>query len=219
MKVASDTKLQHDVLAELEWEPSIDASQIGVTAKDGVVTLTGSVSSYVHKMTAERVTKRIYGVSAVANDIEVKLLGSAQRSDTDIASAAVNALRWDACVPDDRIKVTVSHGWVTLEGEVDWQYQKEAAKRVAHNLIGVKGITDSIKLKARVQPGEVKDKIEAAFRRSAEIDARRISVEARDGRIILSGRVHSWTERDEAQQAAWAAPGVTAVENDITVAP
>ena len=219
MKVANDTKLQHDVLAELEWEPSIDASKIGVTAKDGVVTLTGFVSSYAHKMTAERVTKRIFGVKALANDIEVKLLGIGKRNDSDIATAAVNALRWEASVPDDRIKVTVSHGWVTLEGDVDWQYQKEAAQRVVHNLIGVIGVTDSVKLKARAQPGDVKDKIEAAFKRSAEIDARRVFVEARDGKVILSGRVHSWTERDEAQQAAWAAPGVTAVENDITVAP
>jgi osmotically-inducible protein OsmY len=219
MKVATDTKLQHDVLEELEWEPSVDASQIGVTAKDGVVTLTGCVSNYSHKMAAERVTKRIYGVSAVANDIEVKLLGSGERSDTDIAAAAVNALRWQANIPDDRIKVTVRQGWVTLEGEVDWQYQKEAAQQVVHNLIGVKSVTDSVKLKARVQPGDVKDKIEAAFKRSAEIDARRVAVESHDGRVILSGRVHSWSERDEAQRAAWAAPGVTAVENHITVSP
>jgi osmotically-inducible protein OsmY len=219
MKVVSDSKLQHDVLAEMEWEPSIDAAQIGVTAKDGVVTLTGSVSSYAHKMAAERVTKRIYGVKAVANDIEVKLPGRAERNDSDIAAAVVNALQWEASVPDDRIKITVHHGWVTLEGEVDWQYQKQAAARVVQNLIGVKGVTDSVKLKAQVQPGDVKDKIESAFKRSAEIDARRISVEAHDGKVALYGTVRSWTERDEALQAAWAAPGVIAVENHIAVAP
>jgi osmotically-inducible protein OsmY len=215
----TDTQLQHDVLAELEWEPSIDASKIGVTAKDGVVTLTGSVASYADKMTAERVTKRVYGVKAVANDIEVKIPGSSERSDADIAAAALSALKWDTTVPEDRVKVTVRSGWITLEGKVDWGYQKDSAERVVRNLTGVTGLTSQITVKSRVKPGDVKNKIEAAFKRSAELDARRVGVEARDGKVILHGNVHSWTEKEQAEQAAWAAPGVSEVENRLTVTP
>jgi osmotically-inducible protein OsmY len=219
MKTDADTKLQHDVLAELEWDPSVDASQIGVTAKDGVVTLTGVVSSFADKMAAERAAKRVYGVRAVANDIEVKLPGGAERTDSEIAAAAVNALKWDTSVPGEAITVTVRNGWITLEGEVEWFYQKDAAERAVRLLKGVKGVVNNIKVKSRVSPGDIKDKIEEAFKRNAEIDARRITVEAHDGKVILSGRVRSWAERDEAEQAAWSAPGVTAVENHITVAP
>lgn len=219
MKTDADTKLQHDVLAELEWDPSVDASQIGVTAKDGVVTLTGVVSSFADKMAAERAAKRVYGVRAVANDIEVKLPGGTERSDTEIAAAAVNALKWDTSVPGEAITVTVRNGWITLEGEVEWFYQKDASERAVRLLKGVKGVVNNIKVKSRVKPGDIKDKIEEAFKRNAEIDARRITVETQDGKVILSGRVRSWAERDEAEQAAWSAPGVTAVENHITVAP
>jgi osmotically-inducible protein OsmY len=215
----TDTQLQHDVLAQLDWEPSIDAAQIGVTAKESVVTLTGSVSTYAAKMTAERATKSVYGVKGVANDIEVKIPGTTRRSDTEIAAAALNALRWDAVVPDDRIRVTVRDGWVTLEGDAQWQYERDAAERDVRNLTGVRGVTNQMSLKSRAQPGEVKQKIEAAFKRSAELDARRVGVEARDGKVILHGNVRSFAEREEAQRAAWAAPGVVEVDNRLSVIP
>lgn len=215
----TDTQLQHDVLAELEWEPSIDASKIGVTTKDGVVALTGTVAHYAGKMTAERVTKRVYGVKAVANDIEVLLPGSSERSDADIAAAALSVLKWDTSIPQECVKVIVRNGWVTLEGQIDWAYQKETAERVVRNLIGIRGMTSLITVKSRVKPGDVKNKIEAAFKRNAELDARRVGVESTNGKVILRGNVHSWSERDEAEQAAWAAPGVSEVDNRLTVTP
>jgi osmotically-inducible protein OsmY len=215
----TDLQLQHDVMEELEWEPSVDASKIGVTAKDGIVTLTGSGVSYFDKVNAEIAAKRVYGVRAVANDIEVKLPGSSQRSDAEIAEAGLNALRWNASIPDEHVQLTVRHGWITLDGQLDWAYQKEAAERVVHNLTGVIGVTNKIKIKAHAKPGDVKNKIEAAFKRSAELDARRVGVAAHDGKVTLHGNVHSWGERDEAERAAWGAPGVTMVENKLIVTP
>lgn len=213
----SDARLQHDVLDELEWEPSVNASQIGVAAKENVVTLSGTVTSFAQRATAEQVAKRVYGVKGVANEIEVQLPGSSRRTDADIATAALNALRWDVSVPDNQIKVTVSDGWITLEGTVEWQFQRNAAERSVRNLTGVSGVIDQIKVKAQVKPGDVREKIEAAFKRSAELDARRVNVESMDGKVILRGNVHSWAERGEAEEAAWAAPGVSEVENLIGV--
>jgi osmotically-inducible protein OsmY len=215
----TDTELQHDVLEQLEWEPSINASQIGVTAKNGVVTLTGSVPTYAQKKRAEHETKLVYGVSGVANDIEVKISDILQRNDTDIATAAVETLRWDTAVPHEQIQVSVSNGWVTLDGTLEWQFQRAAAENDVRKLAGVRGVTNSIKLKCLATPSDIKSKIEAAFRRNAELDARRVEVTARDGKVELRGNVRSWAERDQAQKAAWAAPGVVQVDNQLCVTP
>ncbi len=215
----NDIDLRRDVLDELEWEPSVDAAHIGVTARDGVITLTGVVKSYSEKLTAERVAKRVHGVSAIANDIEVRLPGSAERSDSDIARAAVDVLKWRTSVPERPVKVSVTKGWVTLEGEVDWQYQKNTAFEAIHHLLGVKGVTNLITVVPRVSGPEITSRIEAAFRRSAEVDAHKVRVETHDGKVTLRGGLRSWSERQEAERTAWAAPGVTEVENLIMVTP
>lgn len=215
----TDVELQKNVQEELQWEPGVNAAEIGVTAKDGVVTLTGSVPSYSERWGAEAAAKRVYGVNAVANDIQVRLPGENIRTDADIARAAVNALTWDVAVPDNRVKVTVSDGWITLSGEVDWQYQRTAAERAVHFLTGVRGVSNEIVVKPKVTATNVKARIESALKRNAEVDARRIRVEVDHDKVILHGRVRSWIERTEAEQAAWAAPGVTGVEDHLAVMP
>lgn len=215
----TDIDLQKDVLDELKWEPSVNAADIGVSAKHGVVTLTGHVPSFAEKYGAEKAAKRVLGVKALANELDVKLPGSSKRTDEDVAAACLSAFRFNYAVPADKIKVVVNSGWVTLEGEVEWQFQKIATDNAVRYLTGVTGVTNNITLKAHASPKDVKDKIEAAFKRSAEIDAQQVTVETRDGMVILHGRVRSWAEREEAQRAAWAAPGVTRVDNEITVAP
>lgn len=218
--MTNSTKLQHDVQEELEWDPSVDASQIGVAAtQPGIVTLTGTVATYAEKVSAERAAKRLSGVRAVANDIEVRPIGSMKRTDTDIAQAVLRALDWDIAVPHEKIKARVDDGWVTLEGEVVLQFQRAAAENAVRRLNGVRGVTNQIRLQVRpsAQPAEVKDRIEAALRRSAEIDARGIQVDAKDSMITLRGKVRTWAERDEAERAAWGAPGVLAVKDELTV--
>jgi osmotically-inducible protein OsmY len=215
----SDKELQRDVIDELAWEPSIDAAQIGVAVADGIVTLTGQVRSLAEKWTAEHVAKRVGGVLAVANDIEVRLPDEHQRTDAEIAHVALKALEWDVWVPHHRVMVSVSDGMVKLEGEVDTQHQKQAAERVIRQLTGVKGVTNLLHVKAGVAPADVKAKIQGALTRSALIDAGQIQVETRDGKVILRGRVRSWAERETAEQAAWAAPGVAAVVDLLTIEP
>jgi osmotically-inducible protein OsmY len=213
----NDKDLQRDVFDELRWEPAVQSTDIGVTAKDGVVTLTGVLDSYPEKWAAERAAKRVSGVKALALDLEVKLPGSGNQTDADIAEAAENALDWDVSVPQDRIKVTVDKGFLTLEGEVDWQFQRSAAERAVVNLTGVTGVANEITIKPQVAPTDIKAKIEAALNRSAILDAGDIMVQTDGGKVTLSGSVSSWAERDEAESAAWAAPGVTEVKDQIMV--
>jgi osmotically-inducible protein OsmY len=215
----SDVELQREVMNELKFEPSVDAAHIGVAVNDGIVTLTGHVSSFAEKYAAENAAKRVYGVKAVANQIDVKLPGSSLRTDEEIAAAAVNALKSNILVPAEKIKVTVSKGWITLEGEVEWRYQRDAAENAVRYLPGVKGLFNLITIKPRVTPTEVKAKIDEALKRNAEMDARRIHVEVQGGKVILRGTVRSWAEKQEAELEAWGAPGVYSVENLITVQP
>ena len=215
----TDKDLKQQVQNALDWEPSVDASDIGVAVDDGVITLRGNVSTFVEKQVAERVALHVFGVKAVANDLAVRLPSAYERTDTEIAQAAVTALAWNTVVPVGRVTVVVTNGWLTLNGTLEWQYQKDAADRAVRFLTGVKGVSNAVAVEPRVKPLEVRDKIEAAFRRSAEVDARRISVTAADGKVILSGNVRSYAERQQAERAAWAAPGVMYVDDRLAIVP
>jgi osmotically-inducible protein OsmY len=219
MTKIDNTELRRRVLEELDWEPSVDASAIGVAAKDGIVTLTGTVASYAQKRNAERAAKRVSGVKAVAEDLAVKLAGVAERSDTDIAQSVLSGLRFNVSIPHEGIQVTVEHGWVTLDGEVEWQFQKSTAENAIKYTMGVKGITNRISVKPRISAADVKTKIEGAFARRAQLDANQIKVESIDNKVVLRGNVRSWQAKDQAEQAAWSAPGVSSVENNVVVTP
>jgi len=198
----TDAELQQDIMDELKWEPTLKAAEIGVAVKDGVVTLSGYVDSFWKKWTAERAAARVFGVKAVAEEIQVRLPGSLKRSDEDIAGAVANALEWNVGVPYDRVKVQVQDGLVTLSGEVDWWYQKDAAEDAVRKLVGVVLVSNNITVKPAVKPLALKGKIENAFRRNALLDTRRVTIETRGGKVILRGSVRSWAERAEAQWAA-----------------
>jgi len=215
----SDRDMQRDIVNELNWEPSLRNDDIAVGVRDGVVTLAGFVDSYADKWTAERVAGRVKGVKAVANDIEVKLPLGSSRPDPDIARAALDALKWHVSVPNERIKVKVEKGWLTLEGDVDWYYQKEAAERAVRYLTGVQGVSNLITVKARPTSADVKVKIKEALQRGAEFDADHITVEIEGSKAILRGTVRAYAEMRDAERAARNAPGITEVDNRLTVDP
>lgn len=214
----TDQELKRDVERELEWDPGIDASAIGVAVRDGAVILTGEVSTYLEKWRAVRAAERVHGVRAVADEIVVRLPGEYERTDADIARAVANALEWDPAVPTT-VKATVKDGHVTLRGEVEWEYQREAAQRAVRHLMGVRGVTDLVVVRPKVTPIDVKQKIREALERQALLDAKSIDVESLNGTVVLKGHVHSRIEAEAAEKAAWSTPGVTKVENKLAVVP
>jgi osmotically-inducible protein OsmY len=215
----SDSDIKRDVEDELRWDPDIDVTDVAVSVHSGVVTLTGFVRSYMQKLTAEGDAKRVAGVIGVANDIEVRLPSIDERPDPEIARDAITQIKSELPYSWEKIRVIVKSGWLTLEGEVEWNYQRSRAEQAVLRVRGVKGVSNTIQVKPRVAPMEIKRKIEDALRRSAELDASRITVETNGSEIILRGTVRSWAERQDAERAAWWAPGVTKVDNRIIVSP
>ena len=217
MTMVDDDTLQRLVLDELRWQSSVNAAKIGVIAEQGVVTLTGHVDSYAEKVAAERAASGVNGVKAIAQEIEVILPSEHRRTDEDIAMAALKVLEWDASVPHEHLHVQVEKGWITLRGDVDRQHQRAAADHDVHKLVGVIGVTNAIKVRQSATPQDIGDRIEAALRRDASLEASGIRLVVEGGKIILTGKVHSWYERERAERAAWSAPGVSEVENRIAV--
>lgn len=213
----TDTQIQQDVMEELKWQPYLKASEIGVAVKDGIVTLSGTVNSYSKKLAAENAAKNILGVRAVAEDISIRLLPDSRKSDADLAAAVLNALKWHSAVQEDKVKIKVEDGWVTLEGQVEWEFQKAAAKSAIENLVGVKGVTNKIVITPKVEIKDVKRQISLAFHRSATIDSEKVSVNTSGDTITLEGKVRSLAEKKDAERAAWLAPGVRAIENKLEI--
>jgi osmotically-inducible protein OsmY len=213
----TDSDLKRDVAAELSWDPAVQATAIGVAVKDGVVTLTGHLDTYAEKEATLRAVRRVGGVKAIAIEIDVKLSAQHLRSDTDIAASAEQALKWNTSVPVDAIRMTIDHGWITLQGEVEWEFQRRSVEQAIRPLMGVVGISDEIRLRARPQTADLAKKIEEALTRQALREARQIHVAVDGTTVRLTGTVHSWHERDAVQGIAWSAPGVRAVINELNI--
>lgn len=213
----TDYQIQQDVLSEIKWEPLLHAAEIGVSVKDGVVTLSGILNSYSKKLIAEKAARRVAGVKAVAEDIAVRILPDSRKSDTELAAAVLNALKWHSIVQEDRIKIKVEDGWVTLDGEAEWGFQKEAAESAVENLRGVNGVINNIILIPKVEVNDVKKHISTAFHRSATIDASRVHIDLSGDKVILTGKVRSLAEKRDAERAAWLAPGVREVVSRLEV--
>ena len=212
-----DADLKHDVLDELEYEPSIDAADIGVAVEDGTVTLTGHVRTYAEKREAENIVKRVKGVRAIAQQIEVRPVGTNITADDEIAKRALNSLTWNASVPNDQIQIKVEDGHITLTGKVHWFFQKSAAEKAVQMIAGVKGVINLVEIRPTVNPGDVRQRIESALKRDAELEAKRIQVQVTDSKVTLEGQVRNWAEREAAERAAWAAPGVAQVVDHIKI--
>ncbi len=213
----TDSEIKKDVLDELKWEPFLNASEIGVAVKDGVVTLSGMVDTYTKKQIAEKATRRVKGVKVVAEDIEVKLFSSNVKNDTEIARMITDSLKWHSAIQEEKVKVKVENAWVTIDGEVDWEFQRDAIRSTIENLTGVRGVSNLITIKPVITVNDIKQKISSAFHRNATLDAEKIEVEIRGNKAILSGKVRSWAEKNEAESAVWNAPGISAVINKLEV--
>jgi len=213
----TDAQLRDDIQAELAWDPAFKAADVGVIVKDGVVTLTGHLASFAEKYAVERAVQRVHGVKAVAVEIAVKIPFDNERTDADIAMAAERALEWNVLVPDGKIRPMVEKGWLTLNGEVEWEYQRRAAESAVRSLMGVRGVSNLVNVTPKVSPADVEKKIHEALTRQADREARHLAITVNGSQVTLRGKVHSWAERNAVQGAAWAAPGVSLVVNDLAV--